>query len=385
MYIKKIAILIMLIMSVSMLFSCGKNNDSDLDDYTDDGALKLMSFESNEELLQSVAFSALNSKIELNTDKSYITEGEKSVRMRMNQVLNDKGYYDNSVFQLLCNTKYLKRKNYNDIDYFGIDIFNNSEFEVEFLFTAATQWYFPSIYRGNLKPGINRLQIYADKDICDFSEISFFSFAFKGGEYNDGYLDIYVDNFRAFLTETTHTPYNRNLDDGIIYRFDNSAEASKMWVFGNYESMFSIPTCSINRNPAYILTGNGSLKVDFYRKRDGAMDSRGIRTEDNSLGDLNKYLGQENYYITFDIYNPYLTAITCSVKIFSNYNDETYSLPDFMVSANSWADRSTTRIYLNALKEHFTGSALNILTITFTFNDISSPGSVYFDNISIKK
>jgi hypothetical protein len=348
--------------------------------YTDDGAQRLMSFEAVEELLQSAAISAAQSKVELNDDARYISDGGKSAHMRMNQVKNTSGYYDNSLVQLLCNTKYLKKADFSDVEYLGLDIYNNSGFKVDFVLKAS-KWLI--LNRSTLDEGWNRIQIYLDRTTADFSKITVFDLDFKGGGADDKPLDVYVDNFRAYLTQTPAVQYVQDLSGENWYTFKNMREAYAMYDMGGFESVFSMPRMSINRNTDYILTGDASLKVEFCKKRNGAMDTSSVRTADNNLGDLNRYVGAENWYIAFDIYNATNEHIKLSSTVFSNYNDERYGI-SAQIAPHSWSNPAETRIYINDLKTNFTGEALNVLTVVFAFG-LTSPGTVYIDSIRMAK
>lgn len=399
---KAVVFLLVIIMALGVFSFSGCNNGKPADnscvicgddpctcpdipppEYAEDGALVVFSFESYEALLRSVAFSAAQSKIELSDNPAYVTQGKYCARMRMNQVKNSAGYYDDSTFQLLANTPYIPKADFSDVEYFAIDIYNASGFEVEFIFSYANTY--THLYRSTLKEGANKVLMYADRETHDFAAINIFDFTFKGGEGSDGPLDIYVDNFRVFETEIEAKLYEPDMSGENWFDFSHAAETSYFWYFGAIESIFSRPAHSINRNSNFILTGDSSMRVDFFQKRNGAMDCTGFRTADDCLGDFNKYVGADNWYVAFDVYNATAGPITLSAIVFSNYADETVSIPVITIAPGAWSDSTKARIYVNALKTSFTGAALNIMTVTFSFGGMTQPGSIYFDNIRVTK
>ena len=368
--------------------STGKNpNDStEAPVIQEDGSESLLGFEQVDELLKSVVFSANESKIELSNDKKYVTQGEYCAKMKLNQsILNHEAYYYDSTFQVLCNTKYLKKQDYTDVAYLGIDIYNNTGYAVEFLLSLSNR--FQILHEATLNPGANTLMFYLDQTALNYSEVAAFDFNFKGLKADQAPLEIYVDNFRAYAGAGNQS-FNDKKDDFAgenWYCFEEGRDANLFWQFGTSESVFSMPRTSINRDKRYISQGNGSMRIDFKQKKDGTMDVTSIRSADYEMGNLNKYVGDENWYITFDVYNASDEPIELWAKVFSAYNNEQYGVSCGTIQPGTWSDKNATRIYINDLKSRFTGVELNVLTVIFGFDGMTKASTVYMDNFVLAK
>lgn len=350
---------------------------------TEDGALRLMSFESNEEMLRSMTFLGANSKIELNDDADYVTDGNHSMHLLMNGLLEeDAAVYGDSTFHFLPATPSLQKANFADVKYFGLDIWNESGFEVEFMFDCYRVW---------LKEGLNRLTIAPDRTAEDFRSISSLAFHFRGGTAQQGAMDIYVDNFRAFLDDSEVTKTAVDFSGDVWYDFSDTVQAKCFLDFGGYDSEFTKPEFTVNRDAAYTLSGDTSLKVRFFKKRDGSgMDCTNIRTSSGTkdqpvmLGDFTKYEGAENWYLAGNVFNATDRPITVTMQVWT-FANEIVSAPAVSIASGSWGDASKMRIYVNDMQEQLTGTGLDIQTIVFLFSGIETDGTVYLDHVQMMK
>ena len=69
------------------------------------------------------------------------------------------------------------------------------------------------------------------------------------------------------------------------------------------------------------------------------------------------------------------------MTVYSNVN-ETYEVLA-TIEPHSWAAPDQTRVLLADLNERFTGTALNIMTVTFQFGNLKPGSCVYLDNLSL--
>ena len=392
---KLLAILLSLVCFCSILTSCGgsggessseSEKESSNQQVQEDGSITLMGFEDVNELLKSVAFTAYESKIELCDDEQYVTQGNYCAKMKLNQsLINNSSHYYDSTFQVLCNTQYLKRRDYSNVDYLAIDIYNATDYEVEFILSLGNR--FNIVYDTVLKPGANPLAIYLNGEAYNFSAIDVWDFNFRGLKAEQSSLEIYVDNLRVYERAESVKMHDKKEDFATEkwYTFDNDRDAYLFWQFGTSESIFSMPRMTINRDKRYIREGNGSMKIDFKTKKDGSVDITSFRSADYELGNLNDYVGDENWYITFDVYNAAEFPIGVSVVVFSAYNNEQYGMNIGTIQPGTWSDRTKARIYINDLKERFTGVELNVLSLVFGFSGIQSGCTVYMDNFVVEK
>ena len=378
--IEKISLLIvMLTLSFVMcIFQTGVYAE---DGQNENGSL-LLGFESEKEIIATMMYGGIN-KSEL-SDR-YVTEGKYSLHLcpvYIEEKASDEFYNDSYV--AIYNGSYAEKTKFLDCEYLSIDIYNPSATDYTMLWTVDGDY--DKTY--TLKPGWNTLYKYISRQtlkITSNGNIGRMSLRFVGRKGAEGALDLYIDNLRYYTTDVEYVPYeaaDNMLEKG--FTFNDEADLRFFVYQGKILSEFSKPLYEINSDFRYCQSGNRSLKVTFRQDKNGIMDTTWFRTIDNVLGDLSAYVGGENYYISTAIYNAYDYPISCTVILFSNYNDEAYGR-NVQIPANSWSSEEDSRIYFNDLDEHFTGTGLDIMTICYYFDHIKTPGCIYVDSLNIKK
>lgn len=379
---KIIALGLLAIMSASMT-SCSFADFSDTDKEPTETAQEdktlLMGFESVRELL--TVYTVNVGQIYENKDAETISQGETSMKVSYQQEVGENDFAANMEVVFMPGNKYFKKVNFEDVSYLSIDVYNPNDRDYEVCVNnggISTDFFV-------VKPGWNTLTTYLDRSIAKYrfnGAISYYSLMFRGQQGQSP--DFYVDNFRYYEASTSYDVYSFDKDKEIWHEFTNSAETTFLVNMGVPESVFSTPRYTINKNPKYVLTGKSSLKVEFLKKSNGAMDITAFRTADNMMGDLNSYLNKGDYYLFFDIYNDFDYSISVGVIVFSNYNNETYGAT-VEIAAKSWSNPLTSRIYLKDMEAAFTGNGLDCMTIAYYINGVTSEGCIYLDSIGVKK
>ena len=345
---------------------------------SDDNTLEsetLIDFEDTKQTLASIRISGI-ARAELCNDKTYVTQGKQCLHICPSQEeIEDGSYYSGSTFFL-----YPRKKSYLDAEYVAVDIYNPTEYSRAVVFS-----YGEFFKEYTIEPGENTIWCWIDRARLDYSNsgiVKDFILSFRGESKETGSLDLYIDNFRCYYAKVDYKKYTNDFTQNTWYSFEETGDLVNFYYHGTLISTFSRPVFSINRDIRYIKSGSGSLQVDFRNTLSGVQDTRSFRTRDNMLGDLNQYLDNlEGYYLGFPIYNPNSCDITCSVRIFSNYNDESYSTYT-TIPAGSWSD-SDFVISLADLKAKFTGSGFDIMTIAFSIGGLPDGGTIYLDSIGV--
>lgn len=378
--IKKTSLLIALLLLTTMVCFSPKTIYAE-EQSTDNGTV-LLGFESEKEIIATMMYGGIN-KSEL-SDK-YVTEGKYSLRL-CPVFIAEKGddeFYDDS-YVAIYNGSYAEKTKFLDCEYLSVDIYNPSATDYTMLWTVDGDY--DKIY--TLKPGWNTLYKYISRQTLKITangNIGRMSLRFVGRKGAEGVLDLYIDNLKYYTTDVDYIQYesaDNMLEKG--FTFNDEADLRFFTYQGKILSEFSKPLYEINNDFRYCQSGNRSLKVTFRQDKNGMMDTIWFRTIDNILGDLSDYVGSENYYISTAIYNAYDYPISCTILLFSNYNDEVYGRT-VEIAANSWSSQEDSRIYFNDMSENFTGTGLDIMTLCYYFNRITTPGSIYIDSINIKK
>lgn len=344
----------------------------------------LSGFESMEEL-HSMVFSNLRGRLELAEGAEYVTEGKYAVKLSMEgKTLLSDAYYEDNEFYILPGNVYLEKTDYSDVKSYTLDIYNAFDRAVEFSFgynnARANDDNFVLGYR-TLQKGMNHLKFEVDNSaVCAFTDVTAlknFFFMVEGREKDEDPIVLYIDNFRAQLTDADFTP---GRSDSAI-DFSEPADFARFGEFGASTSYLRRPRFTENTDLQYVLSGKSSMKVEFFAKRFGeGVDCVGFRTKDYTLTGWND-VDQSKTWLSYDLYNATDARISVSMTVYSNVN-ETYEVLA-TIEPHSWAAPDQTRVLLADLNERFTGTALNIMTVTFQFGNLKPGSCVYLDNLSL--
>ena len=350
-----------------------------------DSTVSLMGFESVRELL-SIYVKNIG-EIGLCKEEGMVTQGNASMRISYMYDVKETEYAKDMQIAMMPGNKYFSKQKYLDVEYLAMDVYNANESPYQMAVQVNAEELGGAIVLETyeLAPGWNEIYTYVDRAAFEFASngsMSYYSLIFRGQKGESP--EFFVDNFRCYTTEEEYEKYAFDYEKEIWHDFSHRAETTILGVMGTPESVFSKPKLSLNYDPKFIATGKSSLRADFFTKRDGSMDVTAFRTKNYFLPDFNNYLGEENWYIFFDVYNAYDYDITLQVIVISDYNDESYGV-SVTIPANSWSNPEECRIYLNDLEEAYTGVGVNAMTVSYFFKGITTAGSVYLDAVGIRK
>ncbi len=222
--------------------------------------------------LRTFKFSGYFHKAEVNTDKAYITEGDASAKFTV-----DGGEGGIPEFSIYTDTKYNTKKDYTDVQALSVDVFNAGDtprkMEIYFMTResgATRAKYIEKEY--TLQSGLNSLTYTLERDvakqICYLDKVEYISFRFENG-HNDPYV-LYMDNLRAHLTDEPIKETKKEYKQDELLFFDDKVDR----YFASATTVRAIPTeaatLSLNRNPAYIKGGSGSLQAKVVVDPSGA-------------------------------------------------------------------------------------------------------------------
>lgn len=367
------AIIIILLVCSTVILATRISLETQAENQTKDSKLDcdvLISFDSAKDTLKSIRLNNINKAI-LCSDGKYVKQGSNCLHLCPKMDEDEKKGTQLPWEIYLYPTKAV----YLDAEYVCIDVYNPSDKNIAAVLT------FGSVFEEyTVEPGENTLWMYIDRARLEYSsegQIKDFLLTFEGE-----CKELYLDNFRCYYSEMDYEKYSNDFTQNIWYSFEREGDLANIIYHGTKVSNFSQPMFNISRDIRYIKSGSGSLKVDFRNTLGGIQDTRSFRVLDNQLGDLNQYLDKlDKYYIAFPIYNPNNFDISCKVTVFSNYNDETIDVTT-TIPAGSWSD-SDFVITLKRMKEAFSGSGFDILTVAFEFTGMPDGGSVYLDSIGV--
>lgn len=263
---KFVAITFAMITMVASLFGAGcgddKSGNNQEEPKINAGEVK-SSFESVMEL-QTFGYSKNFYKAALNKDAKYITDGDASAKFTFKgtpTVLTE--------FKLYSDTKYFGSRDFSKVKMITLDAFNPDNTPHEFLMSFSTSKEgAKKIYQDyttksiTLQPGYTLVTYEVDRSvalsICDMKYAEYFTFSFYNEESE---YSLYLDNLRVYETDEAVNTETKTYEDGEILLFDNPLDRFLVKANTAMSTTATLPTFSIERNPKYIASGSGSLKI----------------------------------------------------------------------------------------------------------------------------
>lgn len=377
--LKLLICLLLISLSAFMITAC-----SDKDDKTADNVKLLTDFEDVKSLM-SIKLTAPESQIFLNSDKNFVTSGEKSMMLHLNQALGASGYYSDSILQFIPGQEYFAHTDFKDVTAISFDIWNDNEFDIDTCLSINNRRVV--LEYTVLKPGYNKVEFNIDRNQAfSISETFLLSvdLSFYSGKGNEV---IYIDNVCIATTDEEYKPFDYDAiftDDLISYGFEYYAETLSMIDLGGFDSIFSRARMTVNTDKQYVKNSEGSLKVEFKASPiDNKVDNTVIRTSDNYFADFEKFT-DGNYSLCADVFNASDKTVTVELKVFSTIDDETCSLM-VDVPAKSWVDSKTFNMPIARIKNAFTNTRISVLTVVIGFYGVEANDVMYIDNLGFVK
>ena len=374
---KLLTVILALVLSLSVIMVTACKKQEEKPQYK---LQRVVDFESVYETM-GVKLTAHEAQVSLNTDKAYVSSGEKSYKMHVNQAMSAIGYYQDTVLQLIPeNINYF---DYSNVVGVSMDIWNANAFNVEMCFALNNKA--TVLDYCTLKPGYNKVEFkYDNNQVISFTDrqLTSIDFCFYSGHGNEV---LYIDNVCFAVTEQPYVAYDytKGYKDGLVFGYEDFAEAITIIDLGGVDSLFSKPRTSINKDKRYVTQGEGSLRVDFYKSpKTNKVGNPVIRTYDNIMPDINEYTN--DYDLTFDFYNATDKTVGIEFKVFSTLEDRTCQI-SVSVPANSWADSSQLRLPMTAIRQAFELEQISILTVVYGISNVDVGDTVYIDNLRFER
>ena len=384
---KYLLMILSLLLCCSILSGCGgSEGNSSMTEQNNE--VILANFESKKELL-SMNFRDTVAKVELSDKKETVTSGTYSAKMTFHGVYDyTNEFYQDAKFYIIPGNDFCTKTGYLDVEELAVDVFNENDKDLKFAISLGNPLADFNMYQFDtvtLKPGMNHIRYDFNREriscCIDLQKVEFFTFLIQGREKEEEPFVLYFDNFRAITTEDGFEKSTKDPKDKILTDFSEEADFVYYGYFGSVSSLLTKPTFTKNTDLNYILTGNASLKIEFYENRQGTgADSVGFRTKDREFN-WNDFDGDKTY-LSYDMFNATDHELTVSMTVYSKLN-ETISV-NCVIPAQSWASGGNT-ILLSEMNDAFKGDALDIYTITFQLIGLQAGDVVYLDNLVLKE
>lgn len=207
-------------------------------------------------------------KAALNKNKDYITSGQHSLKLNIH---GSKGmgqtYYPTMFIYTTQPNNLLNKKDYRDVESFSMDVFNNSDRDIkiyagfrndetevqssktEFVLKkqAWTKIHLPFI-RESLSQAF------------DISQIDVIFFMFENLQKGQSVPEVYFDNLIARKVNSKLSSYNKERENGELYKFDHLSDVQAMYTRGIFQFWQGNAILSHNTDISRAIAGN-SLKI----------------------------------------------------------------------------------------------------------------------------
>ena len=165
---KSIKIFLCLLLSVIAIF-CFTACDDETQEQPEVSVKLLTDFEDVYSLM-SIKLTAPESQIFLNEDKNYVSSGEKSMKMHLNQALSASGYYADTILQFIPGQQYFAHTDFKDVTAITADIWNDNGFDIDICLSINNRRVV--LEYGVLKPGYNNV-VFNTQLFCHFLKLLF--------------------------------------------------------------------------------------------------------------------------------------------------------------------------------------------------------------------
>ena len=209
---KKICLLLVLCVTLACFCGCrekdpqeqtGENPYATATNLTENGYFFLGDFETAEQCAQVMIFGNFG-KISLNTDKTYVTHGEGSLKM---EVLGREETWGKSqpAMRIACTGEYFQKTDFSDCVSFCFDLYNSLDERRNVDFRPYLEWETSNTLW--MEPGWNHVELeiadinYSHDNPNVSQEFRYISLVFPRGEDFENQV-WYLDNFRARLKES---------------------------------------------------------------------------------------------------------------------------------------------------------------------------------------
>lgn len=333
----------------------------------------LHGFESVKELLTVYRVNVDNTQ--LCTETEFVSEGKASMKVATKQEVAADEYASDIVLAFTPTNRYFNESIFLGKGYFSVDIYNPNQTEYEVCVDIGNQT--TDIY--TLAAGWNTV---ITNNFVLGQPISHYELTFRSQQGKSA--EFFVDNLQYCTEDRDAEAYQFDNKKTVWLDFSNEVEKTYFEPIGKPLSAFSAPRFTVETNENYSLANDGSLKVAFHYTNGGKIDITTFKTRDTKiLEDFNIYVGEENWYFFFDIYNAYNYDIYVDVSI-TQRNGAIFG-KRLKLFAKQWSDSENARIYINEMKDSLLGGEMDAVSVTYSFSGIKTEGCVYIDSVGIKK
>lgn len=347
----------------------------------------------NQKVLNTVGMNGYLGKCELNADKTYVTSGEKSLKL----TVSSSPYYQEkgSLYQSL-NHESLGLGNYtnlNEVSHICLDVYSAQEEDrtigIQLIyqyndykesFKSMIEWFEVSKGENVIEYAVSREMIKLD--IGDVRFVEAIEIFFERGTQDEVY---YLDAFRMYKTKVPAPSFTVTLQEDEICSFDYK------WQFNyltnrSYVQSDMQPIFEFNTDSRYTVNGSGgSLKVTFPAATKNDMHYPAFYVGKDLMKYIDLSLYDDNDLLSVDIYSDTPEGM----GLFMLLTGEAWDTQEFVVktvgvSYGKWVNFKISVGELNRIKTKEGLSFEDTCFLGFSVGSKTWEQTAYFDNIRME-
>lgn len=382
---KKLLGLVLAAFSVFALAGCGTTPVEEQP--KDKGYEVLNDFEDYGECIEPLVLLNSFGKVSENTDKKYVYEGDKSLK------IVPEGCIEEGVYSPILKQPFAIKKS-------GTDVRDISQFKmltVQVYNTAAEQvnmnleLQFFGGYRTNpqsfkLNTGWNTVIYSVDPQIVgisyDVSDCKALLFVFDAPQKDKAAPVLYLDEIRIFRTTDKYVPLDTSVSENEICSFDKLYQEYVLVPNVTYPA-FS-PILEINQDLAYSVKGR-SLKVTMP-KNDGSFTTyayTGFSLNKEFIHTVGLGNYDENKYFSFWVYNAGSSQQRLFIEFFDYSGVRYYKRTDIYAPAGQWTQVKYKLSEVSGGTSAMTTGNAGEIYINWEINSLAENRVLYFDEFAI--
>lgn len=347
----------------------------------------------NQKVFNTVGMNGYLGKCELNGDKTYVTSGEKSMKLTVSSTPYYQG--NGSLYQSL-NHAPLGLGNYtnlNEISHICLDVYSeqteNRTIGIQLVYQyndykesykSMIEWFTVSKGKNVIEYAVSREMIALD--VGDVRFVEAIEIFFERGSTDEVY---YLDAFRMYKTKVPTPTFTVKLQEDEICSFDYKWQCNYL-TNRSYVQSDMQPIFEFNTDPLYTVNGSGSsLKVTFPKATKNDIHYPAFYVGKDLMKLINLSLYDDNDLLCVDVYS----ATPEGMDLFMLLTGEAWDTQEFLVqnvgvTYGKWINFKISVGELNAKRTNDNLSFQDTCFLGFSVGSKTWEQTAYFDNIRME-
>ena len=398
---KIFTVLLACLMSIGWFCACSDKGEENIPS-SDPTKIMIADFESEREI-SAYYYKNYFGRAELNRDKTYITNGNSSLKLT---VAGDPSYSYLKDYFAIYNpymvvetvSDFFEKKDFADVESIAVDIYNAADYEVEMDLLIRFDYLVNQvryISLGSVKLPSKKWTNYTaayprEKMKLTYETDRMTGFVFVFPNRPDVETEapvVYLDNFYCRRTDTPVEVLSKTRKPNEFFFFNDKYDLMALdGCFAGCQYN-TVPKLSLNNDLTYVFEGNRSLKVCLPaspKKHFFFEGWRGFTIDGRFLKDLQlETLDPDTTKIEFSIYNAGDSVISV-VPYFATLTGSAHKYID--VPAGQWKHYSyTLRQFCTGDNGYTITDLSNVISLSFTFAEFFAAEEkvLYIDNFKL--